>query len=296
MVAHTMLDPSSWLGVPPGTWHAHWHAPLALQYAHIVTLRAFPCRAQPRALRLAAQQSVSGYSGRSAAGLGRCTAEQERTRLHTAAGCGTAAENVARKATHALATSSAAPATQTERDGAAQLELRPARRSARATRLDWSTGPWDGSPPSEARDAGGTGGAPHGNARTPPRGSELVKYHLGPALMALREGESPSKVLAGQELGKREATQCGPPSLSRLPAYCPCRELGESPSWVLAGRAVRSRKGTQCGLPYLTNVSYVPSLSRKLARPPVSCCVPGFAQLSRSTPPPPRARPAAQAV
>ena len=43
----------------------------------------------------------------------------------------------------------------------------------------------------------------------PARGNDLVRY-LGQALLALRDNDSLSQVLAGQELHKRESTKCGP--------------------------------------------------------------------------------------
>lgn len=227
---YTMIVPSLWLGetsslwlgVPPSTRLAHLRAPLAPQHARAVTLHAFPGCAQPGTLCLAAQQSVSGYNCRPAAGVGRRTAEQERAQLHKAAGCSTAAQNVARKATHGLATSSAATAARTEPDGAAQVALRPARRSSQATRLDWLPGAWDGRPPPDARSGGGASGAWHGKARMPARGNDLVRY-LGQALLALRDSDSLSQVLAGQQLHKRESTKCGPLTLSPLASsntYC----------------------------------------------------------------------------
>ena len=219
---HTMLGPLFYLGstppllgVPPSTRQAHMRALLAPLDAHNVTLREFSgCRAG-RTSRVAAQQSVSGSSGRLAAGVGRRTAEQERAQLHKPAGCSAAAQNRARKAMHALATTSATTAAHTESDAAAQLALRPARRSSQAAPLDWLPGAWDGRPAPNARSGSGPSGARHGKARKPMRGNELVR-HLGEALLALREGESPSQVLAGQRLDKRESTKCGPLTSSFL--------------------------------------------------------------------------------
>ena len=216
--------PLLWLGVPLSTRHAHLRAPLAPQHARAVPLRAFPGCAQPGTSCLAAQQSLSGYTGRPAARVGRRAAEQERAQLRKAAGCSTAAQNVARKAAHALATTSAVTAAQTESDSAAQVAQRPARRSAQASRLDWLPGAWDGRPSPDARSGGGGSGAWQGKARmpawqskarTPTRGNDLVR-RLGQALLALRDSDSLSQVLAGQELHKRESTKCGPLTLSPL--------------------------------------------------------------------------------
>lgn len=208
--------PSLWLGVPPSTRHAHSRAPLAPQHARAVTLRAFPGCAEPGTSCRAAQQSVSGYTGRPAAGVRRRTAEQERAQLHKAAGCSAAAQHAARKAAHASATSSAATAAPAESDGAAQVALRPARRSSRPTRLDWGLpGYWDGRPPPDARSSGGAKGGWQSKARVPARGNDLVRY-LGQALLALRDSDSVSRVLAGQDLHKRESTKCGPLTLSPL--------------------------------------------------------------------------------
>ena len=208
--------PSLWLGAPPSSRHAQSRAPLAPQHARAVTLRALPGCAQPGTSSLAAQQSVSAYHGRPAAGVGRRTAEQERAQRHKAAGCSAAAQNAARKAAHASATSSTATAAPTESDGAAQVALRPARRSSRSTPLDWGLpGYWDGRPPPDARSGGGANRGWQSKARGPARGNDLVRY-LGQALLALRDSDSVSRVLAGQDLHKRESTKCGPLTLSPL--------------------------------------------------------------------------------